>query len=108
MTFDDIAVLESLEASATKGPWVAKRTRDQRKCDGIGVPHSHPAEVDCWEVDDCPGQTEIVTTDSGYYGPSLKDADLIVALRNAAPELISLAKDALEIRARIQKFMGGE
>lgn len=86
-----VVELRALLNKATPGPWVSKRVnypRSEHKCDGIEAAHNHDSSVACYETDDCPARKEIVTTDSGVYGPSWDDALLIVALRNAAPALL--------------------
>lgn len=80
---------------ATPGPWVAKRTTDREevRCDGI-APACHNHEGDnCYDYDRpgftaCPATNEIVTTDSGYYGPSMDDAEFIAHAREDIPYLL--------------------
>jgi hypothetical protein len=36
----------------------------------------------------------VITTDGGYYGPEPADCDLLVALVNAAPQLLAIAEAA--------------
>jgi hypothetical protein len=75
------AEIEARLKAATPGPWVAEpgddRMVERGRCGGIHPAHSHGPEVECWDVDECPGAEEIVTTDSGVYGPRWADADLI-------------------------------
>ena len=87
---------------ATQGPWLAKvsthhfrgELRDVPKCAGIIRAHSHAPEADCYYVDDCPAhEGEIVTTDSGFYGPDMPTAEFIVTAR----ESDRLAVWALEV-----------
>lgn len=89
----DLEPIKARERAATKGPWKAKKTADGR-CDGI-VPdyHNHAGE-DCYDYarDDfkmCPATDEIVTTDSGVYGPSWPDAEFIAHARTDIPALIA-------------------
>jgi len=76
--------LRALEQKATPGPWVAKlpgpdeHYLSEGRCGGI----SSAARIHEY-------QSEIVTTDSGVYGPSADDARLIVACRNALPRLLA-------------------
>lgn len=94
---DLIDELERMRAEGTQGEWLARRL-DNEKCDGITVAHSHGDDLYCFQVDDCPAEREIVTTDSGVYGPMWKDAVLIVGAVNALPRLIAAirAADALD------------
>lgn len=86
----DLDRLERIVAKATPGPWewfegelrpsswIALKTA-ARKAEGYDDP------VGLYE-------RAIVETDDGYYGPGEADRDLIVALRNAVPELIAEIK----------------
>lgn len=76
----------------TPGPWRAKWTDDGR-CGGIAPDYHNHEGPDCYEYSrpgfmNCPYQDEIVTTDSGVYGPSPADARLIAA----APDLLAALK----------------
>jgi hypothetical protein len=88
--------IQQREAKATKGPWKAKPTIGRRevRCDGI-IPdyHNHEGD-DCYDYDrpdyeSCPHTDEIVTTDSGYYGPSMDDAEFIAHARSDVPWLLA-------------------
>ena len=68
---------------ATKGPWKAKPLAHPEKCGGICPDyHNHDSNVGCWD--------EIVTTDSGYYGPSWDDAEFIAHAREDIPFLLAM------------------
>lgn len=77
----DLDELERLEKEATPGPWVAER--DKCRCGscpfGMIVTYNH--------LDNPGDRVSIVETVHDY-----DDATLIPALRNAAPELIRLAR----------------
>ena len=80
------------EQQATKGPWEAKPTDDGR-CDGISPDyHDHDPALSCWDAESytCPASREIVTTDSGYYGPKWSDAEFIAHAREDIPYLLSV------------------
>ena len=86
------AVTEALDLleKITPGEWIADMKpaygpKAPARCLGIHPKeHNHPATDDCYDHDDCPVRTEIVTTDSGYYGPVGFDAEFIAA----APRLL--------------------
>ena len=92
---DRLTEIEERLSRATPGPWEAKRT-DRGKCDGIAPStHNHPPERGCYAYDDpgwtnCPASGEIVTTDSGYYGPNMDDAEFIAHAREDIPWLLDL------------------
>lgn len=82
----DLDGLEALEKAATPGPWEAVPSKQEfhgggrEECDGIWANSGE----------------RIVETDLGCYPPVMKDAALIVALRNAAPALF---QELRELRA---------
>ncbi len=93
MTPDLLTRVETIERrvkEATPGPWRALPLRHGDGCDGIIATHNHPLVVvdddgfehcfsetqNCWQ-EGCPARQEIVTTDSGVYGPKWADAELI-------------------------------
>lgn len=81
--------LEDLHKRATSAPWEAEPgdvdedddTEDGRRCEGIYMTGVR--------------SDEIVTTDSGCYGPCMVDAELIVETRNALPILIAALRERL-------------
>lgn len=99
MTITDeyLAELERLDKAAVPPPWKATVNDDYPdRCDGINqvIEHNHPV-VPYYSPDnysyDCPAcrADEIITTDSGYYGPDMKTAEFLCAARNAFPELVA-------------------
>lgn len=83
-TIDEV---EGLLAKATPGPW----TREKPKHDGSGWPMG-------MAVAGTPGrQTIYARAESGSF-PSA-DCDVIVALRNAAPDLIAVVRAAAKVAA---------
>lgn len=83
----DISELRRLAAAATPGPWIAIVDEEDLRadrCGGIKASHNHDASIHCSDAEPpCLAWEEIVTTDSGVYGPKRADALLIVAARNA-------------------------
>lgn len=75
LTSEELAALEALEKAATQPPWNVLPSKDSpTQCDGINAGD---------------GYDPIVKTDCGIYPPERPDADLIAALRNAAPRLLA-------------------
>ena len=85
LTAADWAAMRARCDKATPGPWIAERIdetswRSVARCDGIHPAHNHGDDVMCYEADpECLGDTEIVTTDSGVYGPKWPDAEFIAS-----------------------------
>jgi len=83
--------LQALLDAATPYPWTSEPNPGRHNSNGIrSLAHNHNGECSHGDYSDCPTKWEIITTDSGYYGPSHEDADLIVALVNNAQELIDV------------------
>jgi hypothetical protein len=80
MTSEDarIAQIQERAEKATKGPWVAKPGDfgNEDRCGGIAVEGAKSF------------YDEIVTTDSGYYGPKWPDAEFIAHAREDIPYLL--------------------
>lgn len=93
----DLDELERLEKAATPGPWASE---------GYGGFYTeHP---DHQKADNGSGwrgaSNSLGHCADGEYVDNINatnDAELIVAFRNSAPALISLAREALEMRARM-------
>lgn len=98
---DLIAEARALDAAATPGPWVESDPvyATSERCSGI----SQDGNTDFG--------SEIVTTDSGYYGPGRADANFIMRARTLLPalaealeialqELANERESALEVRRR--------
>lgn len=84
--------LERLEKKATPGPWVRWNVcpEDCVSCAEEGAYHGAQDSI----VPESDPSHEIITCDSGCYGPGLHDANLICMLRNHAAELVALARRA--------------
>lgn len=102
-----ITEAEKLLSKITPGPWIAKPRPDKpTRCDGICPAHNHGEDVDCYDRDDCPAHNEIVTTDSGYYGPEWDDAVFIAAAPQVVRELLAVIvslREERELEARLLK-----
>lgn len=98
---DDLARMEAENAAATPGPWKRENPHglDCRSCnDGegehggqdsiVGGPVSNYAGGD----PDFDHQKEIITCDSGVYGPDAADATFICSARTDRPALVELVK----------------
>ena len=91
LTAADWAAMRARCDKATPGPWIAERIdetswRSVARCDGIHPAHNHGDDMMCYEADpECLGDTEIVTTDSGVYGPKWPDAEFIAHARTDLP-----------------------
>lgn len=115
---DQLRAFRAISQQATTvRPWIAERRKPwcdsdlpSDRCDGIHGPHSHGSDKECWvEVTDCPAATEIVTTDSGVYGPNWPDAVLLVTAVNAFDALVNVAEKALELKRAVESpVMGHE
>lgn len=109
-----IAAIREREQKATTGPWKAERESADR-CGGIHPDyHNHDGD-DCYEFGradyaTCPARQEIVTTDSGYYGPTWPDADFIAHAREDIPYLLELltaqAQEIAALRALVREASG--
>lgn len=97
-----IAALRDLISRATPGPWVLKsRSCDVGCCDDI---HQIVAK---YPEDDTP-QRPIGSMDGGNAvwlraGETEANADLVVALRNAAPSLLDIAEAVRAYREAVDK-----
>lgn len=79
---------EALAKAATEGPWVARQDKKRPdRCLGIHI------EGKLWD--------EVVTTDSGIYGPDMPTAAFIAAARAAVPALV---EEVRRLRARQVPF----
>ncbi len=101
-----IEEIREREKKATKGPWFIEcRHAITGRIDAITAHagHIHPLEENCWNFDDCPGQDaeEIVTSDSGAYGPNIKDAEFIIHARTDIPYLLEINADLM---AALEKY----
>ncbi len=100
MTADRIAAIRARLNKITPWPWFAKRTDDGR-CGGIEGLHNHPPDVECWDSPEapCPAAREIVTTDAGFYGPLVSDAEFIA---HAPTDIADLLQALEESHARVK------
>ena len=88
--------LKELEAKATKGPWeLAWADVGPDKCQLTSVYSKHQTK-------------DIITTDYEAYGPSHEDARLIIALRNAAPQLIKIVETAAALLSKMERIQGSD
>ncbi len=97
MTPIDLPAIRARVEAATKGPWIAdmeepyrytKTLRGGGKEECVSAARCHgirKADHD-WDA----GDDEIVTTDSGHYGPRGADARFIAASRSDVPALLEL------------------
>ena len=93
MTTEELDALETLRERATPAPWKHSMWRSHDDCDtmqwcAIGPEHN---VVGNEEEDD----------DSTAYGAAAVDADYLTALVNAAPRLLSAARQAETLRAKL-------
>jgi len=94
MTHEQIAELERLEKEAEPGPWEwwpASPADFDDKCQLPHVPQGAYL-----------GETLINLSDT--YEGRREDCALVVALRNAAPDLIAAAKEAATLRAQVARL----
>lgn len=84
--------LKSLESKATRGPWVWMYPDDKKRSDIIN-------RTEGGYYDE-----EIITRDSGVYGPDVDTCEFIMAMRDAAPRLIAIAEAALRLQATWEMF----
>ena len=89
MTDDTLKVLRDLLAKATPGPWTITTEDDRR--DGLNSRLLHAGRH---------GMLAIIRTEhqGGYFGSA--NAELIAALRNAAPDLLDTIERLTRERAR--------
>lgn len=88
---DPLDTLRALEAAATPGPWHA-----DEGFGGVWVVTGAPTD---FAVHPHEKDTEYAVLARGDYGASYKDADLVVAMRNALPALLTIAEAAQELLA---------
>ena len=78
-----LELLKKLDAEATPGPWrylhAYRDTPEYLREANIGT-----------------RSEEIISRDSGVYGPSTEDAELIIHMRNALPKLLNIIEAALK------------
>lgn len=86
----DLEKIRRLLSEATEGPWEVE----------VGGPEFGEDEY-CDGITSNSGQ--IVETDSGVYPPSLPDARLIAAMRNALPALLDRVE---ELEGALRKVQG--
>lgn len=77
--------LEQLEKAATPGPWAwgPKLSEDEEKDD---IDHINDRDGD-----------PVIVRDSGVYPPDVPTAEMIIAARNALPQLIRVARAAEDV-----------
>jgi hypothetical protein len=80
----NIAALEELEKTATPGPWENEGPRNN-----VIIWHGAGDNRVCFMTSD---------------GAPIENAELICALRNAAPQLIAQAREADALRARVEEL----
>jgi hypothetical protein len=102
LTEAEIAELERLESEASSAPWTVE----------LGYGHRHYGQVSCARWDICTvnydDDRRPCESEDGPAQSAEEDAELIVALRNAAPQLISAARRVAELErevARQRNFM---
>lgn len=93
----DMHRLEALDSAGTKAPWhvrygIGKWRAREGRCHGISVKTDAEAEAWAHSNDDELWPTDIIETDSGCYGPSSDDAELLVAARNAVPQVVAIVR----------------
>jgi hypothetical protein len=94
----DLDLLEKLEKRATPGPW---EWRTDRREIHARAQEEYPAHPGDWDDDeDRIATVRVVESDGGAYGPTDADATLIVAMRNALPEMLE------EMRAMRSGMLG--
>lgn len=111
------AAIRARAEQATAGPWHAEHIapspyRPLGRCDGIvSIAHNHEFDKELYEQPDrpcsrqgCPGHSEIVTTDSGVYGPDWPDADFIAHARTDIPDLLAELDRLTQALAEAQKL----
>lgn len=105
MTHDELNKLEELLAAATPGPWQVLRIDDALAMSAIGISvgSADSSAFEGGRSGDWPSEGLIAGT--LVQTPNLiahsdrrwqENAELIVALRNAAPELIQLARRTMD------------
>jgi len=97
MKADDLATLRRLEQAATKGPWKACRSRPAVADDPTVATPAHVRWVR--ELEDGRRATSFVANCDGHGCQNDADAELIAALRNAAPALLDDAERLARVRA---------
>ncbi len=112
ITEETIAELEALEKAATAGPWSWEQTgdKDNSWCAGVSCDQEGNAvaglieeefDDDAHEFLPKPDVVEFIC-ESGNDG-TFADAALLVALRNAAPQLIAAARRSLAYEAFLRE-----
>ena len=82
----DLDELEKLEKEATPGPWEWRAGEEYEI--HAKAQEEYPKHWGDSDDDGNPLTVKVVESDGGYYGPIDEDGRLIVALRNALPEMI--------------------
>ena len=78
-----LELLKKLDAEATPGPW--------QYLDAYRDTPEYLREADIGTRSE-----EIISRDSGVYGPSTEDAELIIHMRNALPKLLNVIEATLK------------
>jgi hypothetical protein len=86
----DLDAIEARCEAASPGPWTAK----------LGRTTDWIADGRCGGISDANGE-EIITTDSGVYGPEEADAAFIAAARTDVPALLA---EVRRLRAVVDAF----
>ena len=90
-----LELLKKLDAEATPGPWrylhAYRDTPEYLREANIGT-----------------RSEEIISRDSGVYGPSTEDAELIIHMRNALPKLLNIIEAAQAMRDKYVDDVLGE
>ncbi len=88
MTDKELKAIEARANAATVGPWnTGEEESNPGRCRGI------------WPGDE--EHLEIVTTDSGVYGPKMPDAIFIAAARSDVPALVA---EVRRLRAEVERL----